>query len=44
MEIELYTHMQSHRFKVDEETAQWIKAHLQAGREFDILFPDFVDE
>lgn len=44
MEIELVTGLQSHTFEVTGETEAWIKAHLNAGREFEILFPDFECE
>ena len=41
MEIELVTGLQSHTFEVKGETEEFIKAHLERGKEFDILFPDF---
>ena len=44
MEIELYTDMEGHRFVVDEETAKFIKTHLDKGKDFDVFFPDYEFE
>lgn len=44
MRIELMTEMQSHTFEVDAVTSAWIKAHLDAGREFEIFFPEYEVE
>jgi hypothetical protein len=43
MIIQLYTDLQTHEFEVNKETSEWIQAHLDKGRKFDVLFPDFEE-
>jgi len=44
MKIQLINGISEHTFKVDKETSEFIQAHLDRGRNFDILFPDFEEK
>lgn len=44
MEIQLISGISEHTFKVDKETSEFIQAHLERGRNFEIFFPDYEFE
>ena len=42
MEIELVSGLESIKFEVKDKNAEdFISSHLEAGREFDLFFPDW---